>query len=739
MSLRNRTPSKKTIQLAETVGDVNLTTLKQPPPPKPSWTQERGEYDLPQVAQQVVNPYRSWDIGAVNNAKIQADGGDLQLASDLGEAMLADSVIAGCLKLRVNALQGISTRFVSGDDKVLEALSTDYWYMETPGEAAFRRTWGLLLNICPVYVRELIEVDGRILPRLEPWNPRWLSWQQTINGPIDWYIQTSQGRLRLADYPGRWFLFSPEGFAGGRPWVHGLWYSMATQWLMKSFALADMAAFGESHATAKWFLKQIENTMAPGPDAEKAKRDAIRFLSQIPKRSGMYIPYGFDIQQIETSSSTWQVYPDQIKSADTANTKAILGSDAGTTANATYASSYTGEGVRTDLAIADDGADSEWMHSGPLTLWHALNFKGTKRLQMADSRVLNMSQDSRGTWCLSEFRPNTYLDQTGWKPDARRAYKPYEVTAIQRRRDYILLLSDRVRSGDEVPWPTRDITPPEDLVKIAETQGKAAAALVQLTTAGAANKKVQEAIDKVNFTAFLAASFPMEETPESGMQLEDEKPLTLRTSKWDVFDPQYASDLKENYPDIWDAGGSTGAIHSGDSQYAILAPLQARGGVPKTPKEQDAVDTREAWAARHFANNRLAGVVALIKWLVVGEIGEKAMKDVIEAEKERSKKQMELESVRNVRAHLHEGLQVADEIVDQLQQANPETMGDAVGQIKLILSKAKDYTEARKMLQAAMPNLDREQSRNVLTAAMLIAQATGMQTVQDEVDAAKSK
>lgn len=220
--------------------------------------------------------------------------------------------------------------------------------------------------------------------------------------------------------------------------------------------------------------------------------------------------------------------------------------------------------------------------------------------------------------------------------------------------------------------------------------------------------------------------------PTSG----DDEPVSLRRSQWPVFDLAYARELKENHPEIWDAGGSTGEEHSGDSQFAILAPLWARGGAAKTAKEIDAVKTREAWAARHRGNKRLAGVVALIKWLVVGDIGEQAMKAVIDEQKAKQKeREMRLESSpRNVRQHLHEGLQVADEIVEQMQKANPEMMGDATGEVQRILAKAKDYGEARKMLEQALPHLDRAQLRNVLTGAMLIAQATGMQTVQQEVE-----
>lgn len=97
-----------------------------------------------------------------------------------------------------------------------------------------------------------------------------------------------------------------------------------------------------------------------------------------------------------------------------------------------------------------------------------------------------------------------------------------------------------------------------------------------------------------------------------------------------------------------------------------------------------------------------------------------------------------LQAPRNVRAHLNEGLQVVDEIVEQLRQATPDAMGDVTGEVKRILAKAGDYAEARTMLEQSFPTLDRAQLRNMLTGGMLIAQATGMQTVQQEVDGGRS-
>lgn len=111
----------------------------------------------------------------------------------------------------------------------------------------------------------------------------------------------------------------------------------------------------------------------------------------------------------------------------------------------------------------------------------------------------------------------------------------------------------------------------------------------------------------------------------------DNKAVSLRNSEYARFDLAYAEDVKDNHPDVWALGGNI----KGNAQFRILSRIAKQGGTPKTPAEEKAIRLRETWAARHYQNKRPAGVVALMKWLVVGAIGEGRMKDIMNAEKEK--------------------------------------------------------------------------------------------------------
>lgn len=107
----------------------------------------------------------------------------------------------------------------------------------------------------------------------------------------------------------------------------------------------------------------------------------------------------------------------------------------------------------------------------------------------------------------------------------------------------------------------------------------------------------------------------------------DDQKISLRNSQWRTFDPDFAEMVRQDYPGVWSRGGNT----LGNTQYRRLRPVVDRGGVvdPDSDTEEKAVRLREAWGARHKDNKNLPGVVAQVKWFVVGSRGESYMKRVL--------------------------------------------------------------------------------------------------------------
>lgn len=115
----------------------------------------------------------------------------------------------------------------------------------------------------------------------------------------------------------------------------------------------------------------------------------------------------------------------------------------------------------------------------------------------------------------------------------------------------------------------------------------------------------------------------------------DDKKISLRNSNYPQFDYDFASGVKENNNEVWRTGGNI----RGNEAYEFWT--KARDG-EETEGTLDWIKEREAWAARHFRDgeqfkdgdlepnkSNIAGVVAQMKWGVIGTLGERGMKDVV--------------------------------------------------------------------------------------------------------------
>jgi hypothetical protein len=95
-----------------------------------------------------------------------------------------------------------------------------------------------------------------------------------------------------------------------------------------------------------------------------------------------------------------------------------------------------------------------------------------------------------------------------------------------------------------------------------------------------------------------------------------------------VFDLEYAMQLKSMYPEVWEKSGGTYGDHAFDS----LIEIMNQGGIALTPEQVEVLDLRDAWISRHAKDSSTKGVLAQVKWLAVGNMGESGMKRLIASE-----------------------------------------------------------------------------------------------------------
>jgi hypothetical protein len=111
-------------------------------------------------------------------------------------------------------------------------------------------------------------------------------------------------------------------------------------------------------------------------------------------------------------------------------------------------------------------------------------------------------------------------------------------------------------------------------------------------------------------------------------QAGDNKKVSLSNSQYPQFNYAVALKLKEDFPKTWRRGGNI---------YGNTAFV--RWSAAKSGNKSKAVEAwirkREAWAARHYQDFRVPGVVAQIKWGVIGKLGESEMRKLIQEQIEK--------------------------------------------------------------------------------------------------------
>lgn len=175
----------------------------------------------------------------------------------------------------------------------------------------------------------------------------------------------------------------------------------------------------------------------------------------------------------------------------------------------------------------------------------------------------------------------------------------------------------------------------------------------------------------------------------------DNKKVSLKNSQWKLFPVGEAEDLKNNWPEIWRKGGNI----RGNSQFRKLAPIAKRGGVANTASEIAAVKLREAWIARHKGDFQLAGVVAQIKWLAVGDRGIDHMRKIIREAKDKLADRSDV-MIDEKRAYWERAMEDLDRTEQSYQLVSEGQFAREKRAIEQILRSSKTTAEATARIRA---------------------------------------
>lgn len=193
--------------------------------------------------------------------------------------------------------------------------------------------------------------DGELVPRLIPWLPSRVSYQEWRKA---WIAHTRTGPVDVVPGTGRWVLYTPKSV--NRPWMWGVIRCLVEWFLRAQSGAADASKHAEIHGLPVWLAR-----MPNGSDTTPAGKNFLRSIRDMGRNAVVPLPRGdsdatsYDLELEAAQTDAFRIYEFLLRAAGGKFRLAILGQDLTSQNNVvgTNASSETGADTLAAIVRAD--------------------------------------------------------------------------------------------------------------------------------------------------------------------------------------------------------------------------------------------------------------------------------------------------------------------------------------------------------------------------------------------------
>jgi len=305
----------------ETLSAATKRALGMPGGRRPP-TDEYG--DLP------ISLWSMWTIAAMQAAVRAHALGNFAQASILAEGMLADDRVQAAVSGRIKAVTRCEPRLVpvEGFGELGNDVAQDIearWDDLVPEETLENLLqWTIFMGFALAeIIWEPNEQRDRWMPRLKVWHPLTIFYNV---GTRRYTAITTEGPVEVEEGDPKWFLYTP--FGAYRGWLRGAVRSVAMPWIVRQYALRDMARFSEKHGMPMVVAKMPYQA----PAEDKARFAAA--LRGLGSETSMTLPVQggadkaeWDVKLLEARDRAWEAFPGLRTICDQSITLAIRGTN----------------------------------------------------------------------------------------------------------------------------------------------------------------------------------------------------------------------------------------------------------------------------------------------------------------------------------------------------------------------------------------------------------------------------
>ena len=274
--------------------------------------------DIPLVAIQ-----NSWTVDQTRAALAAHITGAFDASGQLVDSIMADDRVTATVNSRLAGLFSKELRFRPANDSSAAREVCDAWIKSWPrlmsgGQLKQIAAYQYLFGFWPSQI--VWDDTGPIIePMLRAWHARYTYYQWDVRKFV---AITQDGPKPIMPGDGKWFLHAPRGEY--RAWMFGAIRAVAEPWLLRHFAMRDMARFSEVYGSP------IRKAMVPAA-ADEVQRDRFQQqLSQLGNETTIMLPVsvdgqaGYDLQLVEATAGAWQIFPGLVDRCDMNIVLAIL-------------------------------------------------------------------------------------------------------------------------------------------------------------------------------------------------------------------------------------------------------------------------------------------------------------------------------------------------------------------------------------------------------------------------------